>query len=61
MEKQIQNCPHHHIVCVTKQPKDDKGNMEAPETFVECEDCGKVLPIYRITSEVRIVPLTEFE
>lgn len=53
----MEECQHINIVLVTEKPRDNKGNMQMDKTFVECEDCGTMLPINRVTKEERIVPL----
>ena len=55
-------CEHTHIVLVTTKPQGKKGKavyMNPPQFHVECEDCGMILPIFRVTEEERIVPLIE--
>ena len=53
----MSNCKHLSIVLVTEKPRDLKGNFQSGKTFVECEDCKEVLPIFRVTQEERVVPI----
>ena len=53
-------CEHTKIIAVTEIPKgviNGRTYVQPTRYFVECADCGEILPITRITKEKRIVPL----
>jgi len=56
----MKKCEHHNIVIIQEQPiglKNGKLYLGIIKKFVECEDCGIELPIYRITNKVKNVPI----
>jgi len=46
-------CKHYNIVIVLEHFHSKEWYQQVPRTHVECENCGKVLPIHRITIEHR--------
>ena len=50
----MSKCNNLSIVLVTEKTK---GSFQPSKLFVECEDCGEVLPILSVTQEERIVPI----
>ena len=58
----MKDCKHTSIVLVKETPQGEIGGVmhyEEPKTYVICEDCEVILPIYRITSKDIKVPLTQ--
>lgn len=52
-------CHHLSIVVVTETPTNGVV-QQMKKTYVQCEDCNKVLPIQRITKKDINVPLHDF-
>lgn len=54
------SCEHARIIAVELQEyyiKGKKRYLVPIKTFFECEDCGMMLPIKRITKEIREVKI----
>ena len=55
-------CLHENIVIVTETPKGEITGItytEMSKVYVQCQDCRRILPIKRISTEYRTIPLTK--
>lgn len=58
----MKNCLHECIIIITETPKGEINGIEYTEiskVYVQCEECKQILPIKRITTEYRTIPLTK--